>query len=101
MYSNIVQLKNTIKGRFSYLYDGYGDLNFRNYLYFVDDEIEKLNVEINLNTRINDNELIQAGTMNKLLMQVYDLHETLLELTKPIIINYRNIISNDNIMLID
>ena len=101
MYSNIVQLKNNIKGRFSYLYDGYGDLNFRNYLYFVEDEIEKLNVEINLNTRVNDNELIQAGTMNKLLMQVYDLHETLLELTKPIIINYRNIISNDNIMLID
>jgi hypothetical protein len=101
MYSNIVQLKNTIKGRFSYLYDGYGDLNFKNYMYFVDDEIDRLKVEINLNTRVNDNELVQAGTMNKLLMQVYDLHEALLELTKPVIVNYRNIISNDNILVID
>lgn len=101
MYSNILQLKNTIKGRFSYFYDGYGDLNFKNYMYFVDDEINKLKVEINLNTRVNDNELVQAGTMNKLLMKIYDLHESLLQLTKPIIVNYRNIISNDNILLID
>ena len=101
MYSNILQLKNTIKGRFSYLYDGYGDLNFKNYLYFVDDEIDRLKVELNLNTRVNDNELVQAGTMNKLLMQIYDLHEELLKLTKPVIVNFRNIISNDNILLID
>jgi hypothetical protein len=101
MYSNILQLKNTIKGRFSYLYDGYGDLNFKNYLYFVEDEIDRLKVELNLNTRINDNELVQAGTMNKLLMQIYDLHEELLKLTKPVILNFRNIISNDNILLID
>jgi hypothetical protein len=67
----------------------------------LDEEIHKLNVEVDFNSRICDNEIVQAGTMNKILLRVHEIHQTLLQLTKPYVLNYRNIIANENILLID
>lgn len=100
LFSNIVQVKNTLLGRFNFLYDLYGDLKYNNYKYFLDNEIDKLNVEINYNTRINDNELTQAGTFNKLFTQIYKLHEAMLELTKPVVTNYKSVVTNNNVLVI-
>lgn len=101
LYSNILQIKNNIKGRFNFTYDMYGDLKYNNYLYFSDAEIDTLNVSSDLNTRVNDNELIQAGTFNKLLVNVHKLQIALIELTKPNVENYRTVIDNNNIVIID
>jgi hypothetical protein len=101
LYSNIIQLKNVLQGKFSFEYDGYGNLFFKNYMYLLDEEISKLTVEIDFNTRICDNEIIQAGTMNKMFMRVYELHKLLLEFTKPYVLNYRNVVSNENILVLD
>jgi hypothetical protein len=101
LYSNVVQLKNEIQGKFKFEYNGYGNLVYRNYLYLLDDEINKLNIDVNFNSRICDNEIIQAGTMNKVLMRVYGVQETLLELTKPFVLNFRTVVANENILMID
>ena len=101
LYNNILQIKNNIKGRFNFTYDLYGDLTYSNYIYFSDSEIDQLNVSSDLNTRVNDNELIQAGTFNKLLVNVHKLQQTLIKLTKPNVFNYRAVIDNNNIVIID
>lgn len=101
LYSNIIQLKNVLQGKFSFEYDGYGNLIYKSYMYLLDEEMSKLNVEVDFNSRICDNEIIQAGTMNKILLRVYEIHQILLQLTKPYVLNYRNIIANENILLID
>lgn len=101
MYSNILQLKNALKGRFNFGYDLYGDLQYQNYIYFLDEEINKLNVEINFNTRVNDNEIVQAGTMNKIFTQIYDLHVALLKLTEPYVQNFKSVVTNGNVLTID
>lgn len=101
MYSNILQLKNTLKGKFNFIYNNYGDLEYQNYIYFLDHEIDLLNVETDFNTRINDNEIIQAGTANKIFTRIYELHEAILKLTEPYVQNFKTVVTNSNILLID
>lgn len=100
IYSNIIQIKNTLTGRFSFDFNAYGDIEFKNYVYFIENEIDALNVEITSNTRINDNELVQAGTINKLFTKIYDMLAAMLKLTQPRVFNYRSVITNQNVLLI-
>lgn len=101
IYSNIIQLKNNIRGRFSFEYDGYGNLDYRTYMYFIENELERVKINLNLDSQINANELVQAGTMNKIFNKLYDVQDALLELVKPHILNFRNIVTDDNILLIE
>lgn len=101
MFSNIIQLKNLIMGRFSIEFNAYGDLEFQGYKYFIDSEIDSLNVELDFNSRINSNELVQSGTLNKIFTRIYNLLVALLNLTKPVVTNYKTVTTNKNVLLID
>jgi hypothetical protein len=101
MYSNILQMKNNIKGRFNFEYSLYGDLEYRDYVYLTDADINKLNVSGSLNTKVNDNELVQAGTINKLFVQIYKLLQSLIDLTQPRVFNFRNIVVDNNVVMIE
>lgn len=101
LFSNIIQLKNNLMGRFYLEYDAYGELECKGYKYFIENEINALNVELDFNTRINNNELVQTGTINKIFKKIYNLHVALLNLTAPVVSNYKSIVANRNIMIID
>jgi hypothetical protein len=101
IYSNIIQLKNNLKGRFYYKYDKYGDLNYNNYISLLDDEINKLSVLIDFDSRINDNEIISPQIMNRIFEKIIALENALFELTEPYIPNYRNLPTIDNVVYID
>lgn len=101
IYSNIVQLKNNLKGRFYYKYDKYGDLNYNNYISLQDYEINKLNVSVDFDARINDNEIVVPQIMNRIFEKIIFLENALFDLTEPYIPNYRNLPTIDNVVYID
>ena len=101
IYSNIIQLKNNLKGRFYFKYDKYGDLKYNYYISLLDEEIEKLNVLINFDTRINDNELVMPQVLNRIFEKIIDLETELFHLTEPYIPDFRNIPTIDNVVYID
>lgn len=101
MFTNIIQLKNTVLGRFCLEYNFYGEAECKGYRYFLDNEIDEINVELDYNTRVNNNELIQTGTINKIFTKLYNLHALLLKLTSPVIINFKAVVTNRNVMVID
>ena len=82
LFSNIVAIKNNLKGRFYAEYNNFGDVIYNDYIYITDDEINTLNIETDFNTFINDNELVQPNVLNRLFNKIYDFQIKLLELTK-------------------
>lgn len=101
MFINIIQLKNNLLGRFYMEYNFYGETECKGYRYFLDKEIDQLNVELDYNTKVNANELVQTGTINKIFTRMYNLHQTMLELTKPVVTNFKAVVTNLNVMVID
>lgn len=81
LFANIIQFKNTLKGRFYAEFNDYGDLMYKDYIYLSDDEINTLNIELEYNTFINDNELVQPNVINRLFKKVYEFQLNLLSLT--------------------
>jgi hypothetical protein len=82
LFSNIVSIKNSLKGRFFAEYNDFGDIIYNDPIYLSDDEINTLNVELELNSFINDNELVQPNVLNRLITNIYNYQLKLLELTK-------------------
>jgi len=101
MFSNIIQLKNNLLGRFCFEYNSYGELECKGYKYVLDEEINSLNVELDYNTRINNNELVQTGTINKIFLKIYQLHQAMLDLTAPVVTNYKTVVTNRNVLIVD
>jgi hypothetical protein len=101
IYSNIVELKNHLSGRFYFKYDKYGDLRFNNYISLLDNEINQLNVLINFDTKINNNEIISPQVMNRIFEKIIQLEQLLFSYTEPFIENYRSIPNEDDIFYID
>lgn len=82
LFSNIIQFKNNLKGRFYAEFNNYGDLTYKDYIYITDEEINTLNIELEYNSFINDNELIQPNVVNRLFKKIYEFQINLLNLTK-------------------
>ena len=101
LYANILQLKNNIKGRWVGEYDGFSVLQNKNHEYLTNEEINKLDIDVNYNIFINDNELVQTGVINRILKILYTLQEGLLDLTAANISNLKTVVSNDNILRIN
>jgi hypothetical protein len=101
IYSNIIQIKNNLKGRFYYKYDNYGDLNYNNYISLLDEEINKINILINYDTKINDNEIVVPQVMNRIFSKIIELENLLFELTEPFIPNFKNLPTIDNVVYIE
>jgi hypothetical protein len=101
IYSNIIQIKNNLKGKFYFKYDNYGDLNYNNYISLLDEEINKLTILVNYDTKINDNEIVVPGVMNRIFSKIIELENLLFELTEPYIPNFRNLPTIDNVVTIE
>ena len=57
IYSNLLQIKNNLKGKLEYFFNNYGDVAGNDTRYFYDEEINELNLELDYNLYFNDNEL--------------------------------------------
>jgi len=96
LFSNIIQFKNTLKGRFYAEYNEYSDLLYKDYIYLSDEEINTLNVEIEYNSFINDNELVQPNVINRLFKKIYKFQENLLSLTNVKLKNLKTYVEKNN-----
>lgn len=101
LFTNILQLKNGLLGRFYLEYNFYGETECKGYRYLLDDEIAQIHVDLDYNTKINSNELVQTGTINKIFTKLYNLHLDLLDLTKPMVTNFKSVVTSGNVMVID
>lgn len=81
LFSNIIQFKNNLKGRFYAEFNNYGDLTYKDYIYLTDEEINTLDIELEYNSFINDNELVQPNVINRLFKKIYQFQFNLLNLT--------------------
>ena len=82
LYQNILQFKNNLKGRFYAEFDKYGDIKYKDYIYLTDEEINTLNIDVEYNSFINDNELVQANVINRIFNKIYQFEVSLLNLTQ-------------------
>lgn len=97
IFTNLTKIKNNLKGKFLYEYNFYGDLIYKRYEYFTSLEIDMINLEQSLNNYINDNELIHVGVINRVLKSIYNIQLKLLEVTKPVITNFKTRVADNNI----
>lgn len=98
---NLLELKKYIRGRFLAQYNMYGNLEFLNYEYIEYNELLKLSIDIDYNSFINDNELCEANTVNRVLRQLFRFQQELLNLIEIHVVNPKTIINNNNIINID
>lgn len=97
IFNNLTKIKNNLKGKFLYEYNFYGDLIYNKYEYFTSLELDMINLEQSLNNYINDNELVHVGVINRVLKSVYNIQMKLLEITKPVITNFKTRVATNNI----
>lgn len=97
IFTNLNKIKNNLKGKFLYEYNFYGDLVYKKYEYFTSLEIDIINLEQSLNNYINDNELVHVGVINRILKNIYNIQVKLLEVTKPVITNFKTRVGTNNI----
>lgn len=81
LFSNIIQLKNSLKGKFFAEFNNYGDVVYKDYIYLIDEEINLLNIEMDYNSFVNDNEKVEPNVLNRLFTKIYEFQLILLELT--------------------
>lgn len=108
LFSNILQLKNNIKGRFYAEFNDYGDIVYKDYIYLSDEEINELDINLEFNSFVNDNELIEPNVINRLFKKIYNFQLKLIELSDVVLKNIKTKIDlrikdadNKNIFLIE
>jgi hypothetical protein len=90
LFQNIIQFKNNLKGRFYAEFNEYGDVLYKDYIYLSNDEINTLNVDLEYNSFINDNELVQPNSINRIFNKIYDFQIKLLMLTQAKLRNIKS-----------
>jgi len=96
LFSNIIQFKNNLKGRFYAQFNNYGDLVYKDYIYLTDEEINTLDIELEYNSFINDNEFVQPNVINRLFKKIYQFELNLLNLTKVKLKNLKTWVDLEN-----
>ena len=96
LFANIIQFKNNLKGKFYAEYNEYSDLLYKDYIYLSDEEINTLNIELEYNTFINENELIQPNVINRLFNKIYQFQQNLLSLTNVKLKNLKTYVEKNN-----
>jgi len=82
LFENIIQFKNNLKGRFYAEYNKYGDLTYKDYIYLTDEEINTLDMDLEYNSFINDNELVEPNVINRLFNKLYQFQVNLLSISE-------------------
>jgi hypothetical protein len=104
LFSNIIELKNFLKGRFYAEFNNYGDVVYKDYIYLIDEQMNLLNIEMDYNSFVNDNEKVEPNVLNRLFTKIYDFQIILLELTGVRLKNIKTWVDleyNSNIYPID
>lgn len=89
LFQNVIQFRNTLKGRFYAEYNKYGDLIYKDYIYLSDDEINTLNLDLEYNSFINDNELVEPNVINRLFNKIYEFQIKLLNISEARLKNFK------------
>ncbi len=95
IYSNTLQLINYIRGKFLFEFDKYGNLINKDIIYFTNYEISKLLIDIDFNSYVNDNELVNPNVINRIIRQLYKIQTNLLFVTKIKLYNFKTVITSD------
>ena len=82
LFSNIIQFKNNLKGRFFAEYNKYSDIVYNDYIYLTDEEINTLDIDLDYNCFVNDNELVQPNVINRIFSKIYELQKNLMLLSQ-------------------
>lgn len=104
LLSDIIEIKNNLKGKFYAEYNEYGDIIYKDYIYLLDDQINSLNIKLNYNSYINDNELVEPIVLNRVITNIYDFQIKLLDLTNTKLRNiktYVDLVGGSNIYPIE
>ena len=72
LFSNIIQLKNSLKGRFYAEFNNYGDVVYKDYIYLIDEQMDLLNIEMDYNSFVNDNEKVEPNVLNRIFTKIYE-----------------------------
>lgn len=81
LFSNLIQIKNNLKGRFYAEYNKYGDIIYIDYVYFNEIEMNLLDIETIYNSFTNDNEFVQPNVLNRFFKKIYEFQINLFNLT--------------------
>ena len=95
IYSNTIQLINYMRGKFLFEFDKYGNLINKDIIYFTNSEISKLIIDIDYNSYINDNELVNPNVINRVIRQLYKVQTNLLFVTKIKLSNFKTVITSN------
>ena len=87
IYKNLFQIKNNIEGRFTGKYSNFSVLEYTGPQYITNAEFNDLQIDINYNTYINDNELVNVKVINRILVSLFKQQEKLLNLTQAKLLN--------------
>lgn len=98
--SNILEFRNHLIGRIIFEFDVNGDLTNRKYTYLPQEFFEKIDDDFLYQVFIHDNELVQAGVINRVFRELFEIQNNLLEQTNASIINIKAV-PGDNILKID
>jgi hypothetical protein len=104
LFSNIIQLKNSLKGRFYAEFNNYGDVVYKDYIYLIDEQMNLLNIEMDYNSFVNDNEKVEPNVLNRIFTKIYEFQIILLQLTGVRLQNIKTWVDleyNSNIYPID
>lgn len=108
LFSNILQLKNNLKGKFYAEFNNYGDIVYKDYIYLSDEEMNELTLDLEFNSFVNDNELVEPNVINRLFKKIYNFQLKILQLSDVKLKNIKTKIdlritdsSNKNIFLIE
>jgi hypothetical protein len=82
LFQNIIQFKNNLKGKFYAEYNKYGDLSYKDYIYLTEEEINTLDIDLEYNSFINDNELVEPNVINRLFNKLYQFEMNLLNISE-------------------
>lgn len=96
LYQNIIQFKNNLKGRFYAEYNKFSDITYKDYTYLTDEEINTLEIDLDYNSFINENELVQPNSINRIFKKIYDLQMKLLSLTNVKLKNFKTYVDIKN-----
>jgi hypothetical protein len=96
LYQNIIQFKNNLKGRFYAEFNNFSDIVYKDYIYLTDEEINTLKVDLDYNSFINENELVQPNSINRIFKKIYDLQIKLLSLTNVKLKNFKTFYVNSS-----
>jgi hypothetical protein len=100
--ANTMYIKNYLAGRYAASYDYIGNLVNEGIVALTDDEFNSIIIDNVNNFHVHDNEIASSpGTLNRVLKQIWDLQNGVLQITKTRINNFVPSVSGSKTVLLN